>query len=95
MALTNFRSAVRARNPAHLAQLEAWLRSYRPENIFDEQDAALAAVALLREHLPLLKVRFVNAVDLMRLQPASEHPHGLSDREFDSIFTSDRPVIFA
>ena len=56
---------------------------------------ALAAVDLLRQHLPELKVRFVNVVDLMRLQPASEHPHGLSDAEFDSLFTTDRPVIFA
>ncbi len=56
---------------------------------------ALAATALLREHLPQLRVRFVNVVDLMRLQPSSEHPHGLSDDEFDAIFTSDRPVIFA
>ncbi|HEY2619575.1 MAG TPA: phosphoketolase family protein [Acetobacteraceae bacterium] len=55
----------------------------------------LAAVDLLRTHLPDLKVRVVNVVDLMTLQPASEHPHGLSDREFDSIFTPDRPVIFA
>jgi xylulose-5-phosphate/fructose-6-phosphate phosphoketolase len=56
---------------------------------------ALAAVALLREYLPELKVRFVNVVDLMRLQPESEHPHGMSDREFDTIFTTDRPVVFA
>ncbi|MGO9899576.1 MAG: phosphoketolase [Solirubrobacteraceae bacterium] len=56
---------------------------------------ALAAAALLREHLPELRVRVVNVVDLMRLQPESEHPHGLSDREFDNLFTSDRPVIFA
>jgi xylulose-5-phosphate/fructose-6-phosphate phosphoketolase len=55
----------------------------------------LAAVALMREHLPDLKVRVVNVVDLMRLQPPSEHPHGLSDRDFDGIFTADRPVIFA
>ena len=55
----------------------------------------LAAVDLLRAHLPDLKVRVVNVVDLMTLQPATEHPHGLSDREFDSIFTPDRPVIFA
>ena len=54
----------------------------------------LAAVALMREHLPDLKVRVVNVVDLMRLQPPSEHPHGLSDRDFDGIFTADRPVIF-
>ena len=55
----------------------------------------LAAVDLLRTHLPDLKVRVVNVVDLMTLQPATEHPHGLSDLEFDSIFTSDKPVIFA
>ncbi|GAA2757856.1 phosphoketolase family protein [Actinopolymorpha rutila] len=55
----------------------------------------LAAVDLLRRHLPELKVRVVNVVDLMRLQPASEHPHGLPDREFDALFTTDRPVIFA
>jgi xylulose-5-phosphate/fructose-6-phosphate phosphoketolase len=55
----------------------------------------LAAAALLREHLPELKVRVVNVVDLMRLQPASAHPHGLSDPEFDAIFTTDRPVVFA
>jgi xylulose-5-phosphate/fructose-6-phosphate phosphoketolase len=55
----------------------------------------LAATALLREHLPDLKVRVVNIVDLMRLQPDSEHPHGLPEREFDSLFTGDRPVIFA
>ena len=55
----------------------------------------LAAAAILRERLPDLRVRVVNVVDLMRLQPASEHPHGLSDREFDSLFTTDRPVVFA
>jgi xylulose-5-phosphate/fructose-6-phosphate phosphoketolase len=55
----------------------------------------LAAAALLREHLPELKVRVVNVVDLMRLQPESEHPHGLTDGEFDSIFTTDKPVVFA
>ncbi len=56
---------------------------------------ALAAAALLRERLPELKLRFVNVVDLMRLQPDSEHPHGLSDVEFDALFTTDRPVVFA
>ncbi|MDQ2726920.1 MAG: phosphoketolase family protein [Actinomycetota bacterium] len=56
---------------------------------------ALAAADLVREHLPALSVRFVNVVDLMRLLPASEHPHGLPDAEFDAIFTTDRPVIFA
>ena len=55
----------------------------------------LAAVELLRQHLPELKVRVVNVVDLMRLEPDTEHPHGLSDSEFDTIFTPDRPVIFA
>jgi len=55
----------------------------------------LAAVSLLRQHLPQLKVRVVNVVDLMRLQPDTEHPHGLPDREFDAIFTPDRPVVFA
>ena len=55
----------------------------------------LAAAALLREHLPELKVRVVNVVDLMRLQPPSEHPHGMSDLEFDALFTASRPVIFA
>ncbi len=55
---------------------------------------ALAAADLIRQHLPQLKVRFVNVIDLMRLQPPSEHPHGLSDPEFDGLFTRDRPVIF-
>jgi xylulose-5-phosphate/fructose-6-phosphate phosphoketolase len=55
----------------------------------------LAAAAILREQLPELKVRVVNVVDLMRLQPESEHPHGLSDYEFDALFTTDRPVVFA
>jgi xylulose-5-phosphate/fructose-6-phosphate phosphoketolase len=55
----------------------------------------LAAAALLREHLPDLKVRVVNVVDLMRLQPDTEHPHGMSDTEFDSLFTQGRPVVFA
>ena len=55
----------------------------------------LAAVSILREHLPELKVRVVNIVDLMKLQPQTEHPHGLSDIDFDDIFTKDKPVIFA
>ena len=54
-----------------------------------------AAVDLLRRNLPDLKIRFVNVVDLMKLQPPSEHPHGLPDSEFDALFTTDRPVIFA
>jgi len=52
-------------------------------------------VAILRERLPALKVRFVNVVDLMRLQPDSEHPHGMPDAQFDALFTTDRPVVFA
>ena len=55
----------------------------------------LAAAALIRERLPELKVRVVNVVDLMRLQPESEHPHGLPDAEFDALFTTDKPVVFA
>jgi xylulose-5-phosphate/fructose-6-phosphate phosphoketolase len=55
----------------------------------------VAAVSLLRERLPELKVRVVNVVDLMRLQPPSEHPHGLPDHEFDSLFTTSRPIVFA
>jgi xylulose-5-phosphate/fructose-6-phosphate phosphoketolase len=55
----------------------------------------LAAADLLRRHLPDIRVRVVNVVDLMRLQPDSEHPHGLPDRDFDALFTTDRPVIFA
>jgi len=56
---------------------------------------ALAAVDILRTELPDLRVRFVNVVDLMRLQPDTEHPHGLSDGEFDTLFTADKPVVFA
>ena len=55
----------------------------------------VAAAAILRRHLPGLRVRVVNVVDLMRLQPASEHPHGLPDAEFDALFTTGRPVVFA
>jgi xylulose-5-phosphate/fructose-6-phosphate phosphoketolase len=55
----------------------------------------LAAVSILRTHFPDLKVRVVNVVDLMKLQPTSEHPHGLNDSDFDSLFTRDKPVIFA
>jgi len=54
----------------------------------------LAAVSLMRQHLPQLKIRVVNVVDLMRLQPREEHPHGLSDYAFDSLFTTDKPIIF-
>jgi xylulose-5-phosphate/fructose-6-phosphate phosphoketolase len=55
----------------------------------------LAAVSILRRHLPELRIRVVNVVDLMKLQPESEHPHGLSDADFDVLFTRDKPVIFA
>jgi xylulose-5-phosphate/fructose-6-phosphate phosphoketolase len=55
----------------------------------------LAAVDVLRSHCPELKIRVVNVVDLMKLQPDSEHPHGLSNADFDSLFTTDKPVIFA
>ena len=55
----------------------------------------LAAVSIMREHLPELKIRLVNVVDLMKLQPQTEHPHGLSDMDFDTFFTRDKPVIFA
>jgi xylulose-5-phosphate/fructose-6-phosphate phosphoketolase len=55
----------------------------------------LAAVEILRQHFPKLKVRVINVVDLMTLQPPSEHPHGLSDKDFDVLFTKDKPIIFA
>jgi xylulose-5-phosphate/fructose-6-phosphate phosphoketolase len=55
---------------------------------------ALAAAAILREHFPDLKLRFINVVDLFKLEPHSEHGHGLSDRDFDSLFTTDKPIIF-
>jgi xylulose-5-phosphate/fructose-6-phosphate phosphoketolase len=55
----------------------------------------LAAVDLLRRHVPELKIRVINVVDLMTLQPQSEHPHGLSDKDFDTLFTKDKPIIFA
>ncbi|MGF1495664.1 MAG: phosphoketolase [Elainellaceae cyanobacterium] len=55
---------------------------------------SLAATAIMRQEFPELKIRFINVVDLFKLQPESEHPHGLSDRDFDSLFTTDKPVIF-
>ena len=55
---------------------------------------ALAASLLLREEFPDLKIRFINVVDLYKLQPSREHPHGLSDRDYDSLFTTDKPIIF-
>jgi xylulose-5-phosphate/fructose-6-phosphate phosphoketolase len=56
---------------------------------------ALAAIDLLRQNFPTLKIRMINVVDLMKLQPSTEHPHGLSDSDFDSLFTTDKPVVFA
>jgi xylulose-5-phosphate/fructose-6-phosphate phosphoketolase len=55
----------------------------------------LAAIKILREHEPELKIRMVNVVDLLKLEPSTEHPHGLSDRDFDALFTKDKPIIFA
>lgn len=55
---------------------------------------ALAATAMLRQFFPNLRIRFVSVIDLLKLQPESEHPHGLSDRDFDSLFTTDKPIIF-
>ncbi len=55
----------------------------------------LAAVSILNEHLPELKIRVVNVVDLMKLQPDTEHPHGLTDKDFDALFTKDKPIVFA
>jgi xylulose-5-phosphate/fructose-6-phosphate phosphoketolase len=56
---------------------------------------ALAAVSILRKHLPDLKIRVINVVDLMKLQPDTEHPHGLSDQDFDALFTKNKPIVFA
>jgi xylulose-5-phosphate/fructose-6-phosphate phosphoketolase len=55
---------------------------------------ALAATAMLQQHFPELKVRFVNIVDLFRMVPNTEHPHGLTDHEFDALFTTNKPIIF-
>lgn len=55
----------------------------------------LAAVSILRAHLPALRIRVINVVDLMRLQSASEHPHGLNEPDYDALFTSDTPIVFA
>lgn len=52
-------------------------------------------MSILREHLPELKIRVINVVDLMKLQPCTEHPHGLNDHDFDALFTKDKPIIFA
>ena len=56
---------------------------------------ALAATSILRDNLPELKIRFVNVIDLFKLKPSAEHPHGLTDVEYDAIFTQDKPIIFA
>lgn len=55
----------------------------------------LVTVQLLRQYVPGLKIRVINVVDLMKLQPQKEHPHGLSHRDFDTLFTTDKPIIFA
>ena len=55
---------------------------------------ALAGSVLLREAFPKLKIRFINVIDLLKLQPETEHPHGLPDRDFDSLFTIDKPIVF-
>jgi len=55
----------------------------------------LAAVSIMRQHLPDIKIRVVNVVDLMMLEPSTEHPHGLGDKDFDDLFTKDKPIIFA
>ena len=55
----------------------------------------LAAVTILREALPEIKIRVINVVDLMKLEPNTKHPHGLSDAEYDALFTKDKPIIFA
>jgi xylulose-5-phosphate/fructose-6-phosphate phosphoketolase len=55
----------------------------------------IAAVSILREHLPELKIRVINVVDLMKIQSASEHPHGLTETDYDSLFTRDKPIVFA
>ena len=68
---------------------------YRRRSDVHKRLMLLAAVSILREQLPELKIRVVNIVDLMKLEPATEHPHGLSDPDFDSLFTKDKPVIFA
>jgi xylulose-5-phosphate/fructose-6-phosphate phosphoketolase len=54
----------------------------------------LAAVSILREHLPELKIRVVNVVDLMKLQPSTKHPHGLTEKDYDSLFTKDKHIVF-
>ncbi|NUR60934.1 MAG: hypothetical protein HOV87_20070 [Catenulispora sp.] len=90
--------------PAALAC--SWLDAGTEDDLVTEPDVVLAcagdvptvevlaAAKLLRDHLPGLRVPVVNVVDLMRLQPSSEHPHGLPDAEYDAIFTTDKPVIF-
>ena len=56
---------------------------------------SLAAVTILREAIPEIKIRVINVVDLMKLEPATEHPHGLTDADYDALFTKDKPIIFA
>lgn len=81
---TSARAANSALSPEGPKQIDAYWQSC----------CSLAAVILLREHFPTLKIRFIDVVDLYRMTPASNHPHGLSERDFDSLFTVDRPIIF-
>ncbi len=97
----------------HVKLLEDWMKSYKAEELFDENGRlhsepdlvmgccgdtptleTLAAVSILHKNLPDLKIRVVNVVDLMKLQPKSEHPHGLSETDYDSLFTKDKHIIF-
>lgn len=90
-------------NPEHLRILEQWLQSYQPRELFDEHGRLLPELAALAprgkrrmgHHLPELKVRVVNVVDLMKLYPQYLHPHGIDDASFVEYFTQDRPVVFA
>jgi xylulose-5-phosphate/fructose-6-phosphate phosphoketolase len=88
----NYVNVIVADKQPHLTYLDMDAAIIHCTDILTQE--ALAAVAILRERLPKLKIRFVNVVDLYRLQPDTEHPHGLSDRDFDSLFTKGKPVIF-
>jgi xylulose-5-phosphate/fructose-6-phosphate phosphoketolase len=70
-------------------------KRYSPKVKFQVVLETLGAVEILRQHFPELKIRVINVVDLMTLQPQSEHPHGLNDKDFDVFFTKDKPIIFA
>jgi len=86
--------------PGHIKLLEKWMKSYKPDVVMACAGdvptlETLAAVDILRQNVPGLKIRVINVVDLMTLQPKEEHPHGLSDKEFNTLFTPDKPIIFA